>query len=160
MGPNSVKNFVCWFWLIYIVFIYFVYLFNRRGLIWIWISARPLAVGDSEVAEEAQIQGRHIEVVSAELSRHICRMVNSCMLCRDNMNHHGRENPQLLYKYLSVSRSMWGNCVYITYRRMSVVVLAKLSHSVSSIWKCVSSTNPTVVTSRCTLKYTALYPRS
>jgi hypothetical protein len=159
MEPNSVKNFMCWFWLIYIVFIYFVNLFNRRGVIWIWISVRPLVVVNSEGAEEAQIHGRHIEVVSAKLSRHLSRLVNSCMLCRDNMNHHGRENPSS-YIITCLSRSMWENCVYITYRRMSVVVLGKLSHSFSSIWKCISSTNPTAVISRCTLKYTALYPRS
>jgi hypothetical protein len=53
---------------------------------------RPLAVGDSKGAEEAQIHGRHIEIVSAKLSRHLCRMMNSRVLRRDYMNHQGREN--------------------------------------------------------------------
>jgi hypothetical protein len=51
-----------------------------------------VVVGDNEIAEEAQIHGRHVEVVSTKLSRHLCRMVNSRRLCRGNMNHHGREN--------------------------------------------------------------------
>jgi hypothetical protein len=116
-------------------------------------------VGDSEGAEEAQIHGRHIGVVSTKLSRHLCRMLNSCRLCRGNMTHHGRENRSSCI-IVCLSRHVSKLCLHYLPKDVCSCTSKIKSHSFSHIGKCISSKIPTAVTSWCTLKYRALYHRS